>query len=245
MTDRTRLLLCSHITTRTGLIMPVKALAALAHAHGALIVVDGAHAPGMVPVDLKDCGCDFYGGNCHKWLCAPKGVGFLHAAPEVQERMRHLVVSWGYSRDGTTKDEIGRPLINDQPYMWGIEEWGTTSLPERVATGAAIGLQMDIGPERIAGRGRQLAGYLRRRLADRDWAELISPSHPEMTGSISTFRLAGLEDVELREALLDRYGITAAVSRPDTHRTVRVSTHIYNTFAQVDRLVEALEELRQ
>ncbi len=76
-TQRTRLVVCSHITTRTGLIVPIKRLAELAHSHGALIAVDGAHGPGMIPLDLSDFGCDFYGGNCHKWLCAPKGTGFL------------------------------------------------------------------------------------------------------------------------------------------------------------------------
>jgi len=177
LTDRTRLVLCSHITTGTGLIAPVKALAELAHAHGARIVIDGAHAPGMIPLDLESYGCDFYAGNCHKWLCSPKGVGFLHAAPHVQEQVRHLVVGWGYSRDGPTADGAGRPLIKGDPYMWGIEQWGTFSMPEYVATGEAVRFQEAIGPERIAARGRQLAGCLRRRMAEHDWARLISPSH--------------------------------------------------------------------
>jgi isopenicillin-N epimerase len=244
ITDRTRLVLCSHVTTGTGLIAPVKALADLAHAHGALIVIDGAHAPGMIPLDLRAYGCDFYGGNCHKWLCSPKGVGFLHVAPEVQERMKHLVVGWGYSRSGTTKDGDGRPLINGKPYMWGIEQWGTVSLPEQVATGEAVRFQTDIGLERIAQRGRQLAGYLRRRMSEFDWAELRSPTHPEMTGSISTFRLSGFGEMKLRETLLQRYRITVPAWREGPHQVVRVSTHIYNSFSQVDRFVAVLRELR-
>ena len=244
ITDRTRLVLCSHVTTGTGLIAPVKALADLAHAHGALIVIDGAHAPGMIPLDLRAYGCDFYGGNCHKWLCSPKGVGFLHAAAEVQERMRHPVVGWGYSKADTTRDGEGRPLINGKPYMWGIEQWGTVSLPEQVATGEAVRFQTDIGPERIAQRGRQLAGYLRRRMSEFDWAALLSPTHPEMTGSISTFRLSGFGEMKLQEALLQRYRITVAAWRDGLHQIVRVSTHIYNGFAQLDRLVEAMRQLR-
>ncbi len=244
MTGRTRLVLCSHITTGTGLIAPVKALAELAHAHGALMVADGAHAPGMIPLDLAVLGCDFYGGNYHKWLCAPQGVGFLHAAPHVQERMRHLIVGWGYSQDGPTADAVGRPLIKGEPYMWGIEEWGTCSTPEQIAMGEAVRLQEEIGPERIAARGRQLAAYLRRRMAEHEWALLISPSHPEMTGSISTFLLDGFGSTKLGEALFDRYGITVPAGPHGAGHRMRVSTHIYNTFAQGDRLVEALEELR-
>ncbi len=244
ITGRTRLLLCSHITTGTGLIAPVKALAELAHAHGALIVIDGAHAPGMIPLDLEACGCDFYGGNCHKWLCAPQGVGFLHAAPHVQERMRHLVVSWGYSQDGTTTADTGRPLIKGEPYMWGIEQWGTNSMPEQIAMGEAVRLQEEIGPERIAARGRQLAGYLRQRMAAHHWVRLISPSHPEMTASISTFVLDGFGDAKLGEMLFDRHRITVPAGPHGTAQRIRVSTHIYNTFGQVDRLVEALTKLR-
>ncbi len=242
-TDRTRLVLCSHITTGTGLIVPVTALAELAHAHGALIAIDGAHGPGMIPLDLEAFGCDFYGGNCHKWLCAPKGVGFLHAAPAVQEQLRHLVVGWGYSRDGTTADDTGRPLINGQPYMWGIGEWGTFGMPEQIAAGEAVRFQQAIGPEHIAARGRQLAGYLRGRMAEHDWAELISPSHPEMTGSLSTFMLRGLGDLNLGEALFERARITVPASQQGTLHRVRVSTHIYNTFAEIDHLVSALEQL--
>jgi len=245
ITDRTRLVLCSHITTGTGLIAPVKALADLAHAHGALIVVDGAHAPGMIPLDLEAYGCDFYGGNCHKWLCAPQGVGFLHAAPHVQERMRHLVAGWGYSQDGTTADDTGRPLIKGEPYMWGIEQWGTFSMPEQIAMGEAVRLQEEIGPDRIAERGRQLAGHLRQRMAEHNWATLISPSHPEMTGSISTFVLDGFGSMRLGEILFDRYKITVPVGPQGSALRIRVSTHIYNTFAHADRLVEALAELHE
>ena len=243
-TDRTRLVLCSHITTGTGLIVPVKALAELAHAHGALIAVDGAHGPGMIPLDLEDYGCDFYGGNCHKWLCSPKGVGFLHAMPAVQEQMRHLVVGWGYSQDGTSADDAGRAQINGRPYMWGIGEWGTFAIPEQIATGEAVRFQQELGPARIAARGRQLAGYLRERMAEHDWAELISPSHPEMTGSVSTFVLSGFGDMNLSQVLFDRFRITAAISQQGAPHRMRVSTHIYNTFAELDHLVSALEQLR-
>jgi len=242
-TDRTRLVLCSHITSGTGLIVPVKALADLAHAHGAWIAIDGAHAPGMIPLDLEAYGCDFYGGNCHKWLCAPKGVGFLHVAPDMQEQIQHLVVGWGYSTEGTTADESGRPLIGGEPYMWGIGKWGTFSMPEQIATGEAVRFQEEVDRERIAARGRQLAAYVRRRMADHGWAELVSPSHPDLTGSISAFLLHGFGDMNLREALFERYQITAAVSPRGTPHRARVSTHIYNTFAEIDRFVEALEEL--
>ena len=95
VTEATRVLSVSHIASPTGAILPVAELCARARELGLLAVVDGAHAPGHVPVDLAAMGADAYAGNAHKWLCAPKGAGFLWARPELQERLDPLVVSWG------------------------------------------------------------------------------------------------------------------------------------------------------
>ncbi len=246
-TDRTRLVLASHVVTRTGLIMPIKRLAALAHSRGALMAVDGAHAPGMIPLDLTDAGCDFYGGNCHKWLCAPKGTGFLHAAPAVQDRLHHVIVSWGYSQahaGRTAGRRDGRPTINDAPYMWGLENWGTTELAAFVAVAAAVEFQENIGRERIAARGRQLAAYLRRRMAATGWATLLTPDRDDLSGSISSFRLEGFGSGDLRKALHERYRISTPVALREGRQQQRVSTHICNGFDEVDALVDALAELR-
>lgn len=243
-TERTRLVVCSHIATRTGLIVPLKRLADLAHARGARIAVDGAHAPGMIPLDLQASGCDFYGGNCHKWLCAPKGTGFLYASPEAQERLHHIVVSWGYSREGTQKGENGRPKIGNCPFMWGLENWGTRDLASLAAVGEAVGFQERIGAARIAARGRLLAGYLRERMSQTGWAELVSPSRPDMSGLISTFRLCGFDPPNLGKALYDRYRISTPVFSGEEYATPRVSTHLYNSFEQIDRLMDALAEIR-
>ena len=244
ITSRTRLLLCSHITTRTGLIAPIKALSELAHEHDALIAFDGAHGIGMSPLDLEEVSCDFYGGNCHKWLCAPKGVGFLYASPRVQTRMKHLVVSWGYNPEGP--DETGcRPSINGAPYMRGIETWGTMCWPSFKATGAAVAFQQEIGQDRVAARSLTLVTYLREACKDLDWIDLLSPTHPEMSGSITTLMLKAQSGPNIGHALFNRYRITAPVSCEVDGQSIRVSTHIYNKREEVDRLVEALIELRQ
>lgn len=239
-TDRTRLVFCSHITTRTGLITPIKAIAQLAHDRGALIAVDGAHAPGMIPLDLQDLGCDFYGGNCHKWLCAPKGTGFLYASPPIQERLNHVVVSWGYSREGAKREADGILRINDRPFMWGIENWGTRDQACFAAVEAAVEFQEAVGKKRIRERGRQLAAYLRDRLATTGWAKQLTPSVPDLSGSISAFHLSGFDDLDLYE----RYRITVPTAKSDDVYWMRVSTHICNGFDQVDRLIEALHEER-
>ncbi|MDE2998583.1 MAG: aminotransferase class V-fold PLP-dependent enzyme [Gemmatimonadota bacterium] len=239
-TARTRLVLCSHIFTRSGLITPVGALARLAHRRGAMIAVDGAHAPGMIPLDLDALGCDFYGGNCHKWLCAPKGTGFLYVAPHAQERMNHVIVSWGYSREGPKRRGNGSLRINDRPFMWGIENWGTRDQAGFIAVGEAVDFQERIGKRRILRRGRALAAYLREGMAATGWARLLTPSRADMSGSISAFQVTGFENLDPYV----RYRITVPAQRVDGAHWIRVSTHVCNGFDDVDRLMEALYELR-
>ena len=96
---RAQLLFLSHITTATGLILPLREICAMARARGVLTMIDGAHAPGMIPLDIRSLGCDFYAGNGHKWLLAQAGSGFLYIRPGLEDRVEPLIVSWGWKYD--------------------------------------------------------------------------------------------------------------------------------------------------
>lgn len=104
--ERTRLLFLSRITSPTALILPIKPFIAKAREAGILTVIDGAHAPGMIPLDLDALGADAYAGNCHKWMMAPKGSGFLHVRRDVQHLIDALIVSWGWESDEPSSSQF-------------------------------------------------------------------------------------------------------------------------------------------
>jgi isopenicillin-N epimerase len=237
LSPKTRVLMISHITTRTGLITPARQLAALARERGLLSVFDGAHVPGMIPLDLADIDPDFYIGNCHKWLMGPMGSAFLYARPGVQERLMPSTIGWGLSRQTGTS------------YMHRLfEHLGTRDLSPFAGVGAAVDFQHGIGIERIASRGRRLAGYLRTQLQERfpDVQCLTSPD-PALSGSMTAFVLPSFGGDNLMQEMWDRYRIQIAGGRMEGSdlTRIRISTHYYNAHAEIDRMLDALEELRR
>jgi isopenicillin-N epimerase len=242
LTERTRLLFFSHALSPTGLVLPAREICAEARRRGVLTVIDGAHAPAMVPVELDALGCDFYGGNCHKWLLAPTGSGFLYLGAGSADRLQPLQVSWGWHHERTRLDE--RDEFGSTPRLRALEFEGTRDPCPWLAVPAAIDFQAGLGWERVRGRVAELTDYVRRRLTGRCKLRPVTPAHPDLHGAMVAFRLpAGTDPVELRRRLWEEYRIEAPViERPD-RTLLRVSTHFYNTETEVDRLAEALPAL--
>jgi isopenicillin-N epimerase len=242
LNPRTRLAFFSHVLSPTGLVLPARALCAEARRHGALTVVDGAHAPAMVPVDLAQINADFYTGNCHKWLLAPTGSGFLYLGAGNEQRLQPLHVSWGFHPDRGRLDEPDE--FGSTPLTRFLEFEGTRDMCPWLAIPRAIDFQTGIGWEAIRARNEGLVQHTRRRIGGGPGLPLHTPQHQELHGFMTAFRLpAKVEAPALRQALWQRHRIEVPiVERPDG-LLIRVSTHFYNTEAEIDRLAEVLPAL--
>ena len=217
VTDRTRVLFVSHITSETGLLLPVEELVARGRELGLITVVDGAHAPAHVPLDLESLGADFYAGNCHKWLCAPKGAGFLHVREEWQERVDGPIVSWGYEEDGGT-------------FLSRTELQGTRDPAAYLTVPSAIEFVREHDdPERCI----ELARDARRELCALLDEEPIAPE--SMVLRLASFRVPGARDVH--HTLWEDYRIEIPAMRDDL---MRVSVAMYTEREDVERLLDAL-----
>jgi isopenicillin-N epimerase len=241
-TEHTRLFFFSHILSPTGLVLPARELCAEARRRGVLTVVDGAHAPVLVPVGLADLGCDFYGGNCHKWLLAPTGTGFLYFGAGSEERVQPLQVSWGWHYDRNNPDE--RDEYGSTSRLRAFEFEGTRDPCGWLAIPTAIDFQSGLGWERIHARINELTGYVRKRFSELKCLRLATPTHPELHAAMTAFRLPpGVDAPVLRRTLWEEYRIEAPIIERPEGLLIRVSTHFYNTEEEIDRLTQALSAL--
>ena len=223
--ERTRAVFVSHVASGTGLLLPVDAIVARAHAEGLPVVVDGAHAPAQAPLDLDRLGADFYAGNCHKWLCSPKGAGFLHVRPEHQERIDGAVVSWGYDGDATFPSRV--------------ESQGTDDPSAYLAVPDAIDYQAERGWDEVRARCCALARKTRDELCTLLGTESIAP--PEMLLQMASVTLPPCDGAELQRRLFDEHRIEVPVIRGES--LLRVSVAAYTSREDVERLLDVLPRL--
>jgi len=218
VTARTKAVFVSHITSETALLLPVEEIVAHARSLGLATIVDGAHAVAQVDLDLDALGADFYAGNCHKWLCAPKGAGFLHVRPEWQERVDGAITSWGYEEPAT--------------FISRTERQGTRDSSAYLTVPAAIAFarEHDVRERCVA-----LAREARRDLCELLGTEPIAPE--SMVLQMASVRLPE-PDTDLNRRLFDEHRIEIPVSNDGT--LLRLSIAAYNDRADVDRLLEAL-----
>jgi isopenicillin-N epimerase len=222
VTERTRAVYVSHVTSLTGLVLPVDEIVARGRELGLVTIVDGAHAPGQVSVNLAGLGADFYTANAHKWLGAPKGAGFLHVRPEHQDRVDAAVVSWGYAQENSFSDRIETQGTRD-PAAW-------------LTVPAAIRFQAERDWDDARDRSRRLAREARRELCDLLGTEPLAPD--SMVAQMASVRLPHPAS-DLSERLFEGHRIEIPVGGPQSD-LLRLSVAAYTTRDDVDRLLAAL-----
>jgi len=233
VTPRTRVLFLSHITSPTATVFPIEPLLRRARAAGILSVVDGAHAPGQLPLDLEALGADFYAGNCHKWLCAPKGSAFLHARREVQELLSPLVVSWGWQ-----SDRPGPSRFVDEQQLQGTRDPAAF-----LAVPAAIRFLEQHDWPAVRRRCHDLLAGARRAIGALTGLPPLTPDTPDWYAQMAAFPLPPCDGPALKERLYQSYQIEVPVTSWQGLAFVRVSVQGYTSAADVAALVGALADL--
>ena len=223
------LLLVTHVSHRTGLVMPVAEIAGLARARGVDVVLDAAHSWGQIDFKVQDLGVDFIGFNLHKWIGAPLGIGFMYVA---------------------------KSRLADIDRAMGDEDWAPTDIRSRVHTGTynfasvlalpgALALHQQIGPRAKALRLRHLRDYWVSRVRGFKGLEILTPDEPGMAAGITSFRLAGKGTAADNNAIVaqlrDQFGVfTVRRAGVAKGQCIRVSPAIYTSETDLDRLVQAL-----
>jgi isopenicillin-N epimerase len=241
VTPRTRLIFASHISSTTALAFPVQELCAAARQKGIPTLIDGAHAPGHLALDLDAIGADFYTGNCHKWLCAPKGSAFLHVRPERQAQIDSTVVSWGYVAEDAAAlgGHTGFDAYTGHSTLERRLQWqGTRDIAAFLAVPAAIAFQQAHGWPLWRVRSHEMACETRRRVARRNGLDAVAPD--SAYGQMVTIPVRTADAEGLRSHLFEQHRIEVPVTRHAGHTFVRVSVQAYNTQAELDTLVNAL-----
>ncbi|MGH7544644.1 MAG: aminotransferase class V-fold PLP-dependent enzyme [Gemmatimonadota bacterium] len=226
---RTRVLSLSHVTFTTGLRTPVKELAHLCRERGIVFVVDGAHPVGMFPVDVRAIGADFYATSTHKWLCAPQGTGLLHVREDWLDRLWPTIASGGWD-DPSLRSDRFNPL-------------GTVNDSLRAGLQAAFEFQAALGPERVSRRVLHLSQRLHDALAELPGISMKTTRDPRMASGMESFTLESVPALDLQKMLWERGPIRTRVIGEYDCGFMRLSTHIFNTTDEIDRVVAMIRDV--
>ncbi len=235
VTDHTRLIFLSQITSPTAIRMPVEKICQKARKSGILTLIDGAHAPGQLDLDLEKIGADFYTGNCHKWLMAPKGSAFLHVLPLHQDLIDPLVVSWGWGENC--------PYENDSQFLAALEWTGTIDPAAYLSVPAAIEFQDKNHWKDVREKCRVLLIETLSKIEEMTGMPSIYRDNPENPIQLGATELPpGYPCAQLQSWLYEEYKIEIPVIDWEDRWFIRPSVQGYNTQEELELLVEAVGE---
>jgi isopenicillin-N epimerase len=234
ITDRTKLVIVDHVVSATGCVLPVADILAVARARGVPVLVDGAHAPALLPLDLTVLDADFYTGNLHKWLCTPKGTAILSVAPRWRARVHPVAISHGY----------GTGLAGEFDWTGTFDPSAWLAVPD------AIDLFEAFGPDAVRASNHALVRAGRVEIAEALGAELPHPDDPSLYAAMATIPVPWARDASgralsaLTGALYEAHRIEVPFTSYDDRVWVRIAAQLYNTPADYTRLADVLRTWR-
>ncbi len=234
LNERTRFVVIDQITSPTAMIVPVKLIVDACRERGILCLVDGAHVPGMLPTDLDSVAPDFWTGNLHKWVCAPKGAAVLYVRPELRNRVAPVVTSHNFG------------MKFPEEFFWT----GTDDPTAWICAGAAIEFMASLGWPRVHAHNHALVRYGRRAVAEMIGGTLPVPDSPEFYAAMAVIELpesvkfAGIEQArEFQGRLYEQFRIEVPMMVIDNRSFIRISAQVYNAPQDYERLGEALRAM--
>lgn len=234
-TQKTRVVFISHMTSSTGLIFPVEEICEEAKRRGLITIVDGAHVPGHILLDLYHLKADFYTGACHKWMMAPKGCSFLSATKEFQDSLDPLIISWGFKSLNPNSSQF------HEYHQYN----GTRDFSAYLCIPAALQFRVDHNWEvllencrtSVLKKGAELSDYL--------GTQPLAPLRSEFYGQLYAAEIRTSFPEELQRVLFTKYAIEIPVMRHGERCYIRFSFQPFNREEEIDQLISALEELRK
>jgi selenocysteine lyase/cysteine desulfurase len=239
ITPRTKVIAVPHVPCTQGQVFPIKEICSLARQKGIYSIIDGAHGPGMLLLDLHDIGCDTYATCAHKWMLGPKGTGFLYVRKGFQDTLQPRNLGGGSIEGDWNMNQM--PL-NSGTYAQSAHRFfgGTQSSGLYKGVGAAIDFIESIGMHNIHRRIKHLGGYLQQNLlALGDKVELLTPTEESSRCAVNGFRIKGVEYTKFYECCAQNKIRIRSVAENGLN-SLRVSTHIYNNYEQIDRLCDLI-----
>jgi len=238
--DQTKYVFISQITSTTGMILPIPEIVAEAKKRGIKTIIDGAHVPAHIPLDIKELDPDYYTGALHKWLCCPKGSSFLYVKKEKQVGIQPMLKSWGWGEE-YEKFKSSVQLHSPSRFINVFQWQGTNDMSTFFTVPKAIQFQEEHDWDSVRSRSINMVIEARNRINEITKLPKICPDN--WLGQMATILFPIDDTVAFKKTLYNDYQIEMPVMRHIEHTAFRISIQGYNSEADIDHLINALEEL--
>jgi isopenicillin-N epimerase len=231
-TTKTKIIFISHITSATGLILPVKEICIEAKKRGLITIIDGAHVPGHIHLDLSDLDPDFYSGACHKWMMTPKGCSFLFAKSSFHESLEPFIVSWGYDNN-----------LQSNRFHEFQQFNGTRDFSAYLTIPAALNFMREYNWNQKSAACKTLLLRKAPEVFDAIKCSALAPLNNDFFGQLCSFEISCGKPNELKRLLHQKYKIQIPVIETQSMTLIRFSIQAFNTESDIDKLIDVLLEI--